>query len=135
MVSNNWKLVSEEFPPILPKVYNSNGNRPYRKTSRLLLVVDQTNGVRMVKEGYAEVYDDGSYFWRIPGTIKAVTHWMPLPELPEPVEWIHSYVIIERDSRGRAVSVKCANCGHVNSKFIQFDRCDSCGALWDGQEV
>lgn len=127
---DNWKLISEEFPPILPKEYH-HGTSTWRNTERVLVVVDQTNGTRMVKEGYAEVYTTGYVCWKIPGTIKTVTHWMPMPELPEPVEWVHSYGIIWRNDKGRADAVQCGKCGHFDTKSIQFKKCPTCGALWD----
>lgn len=129
---SNWKLISEEFPPILPKEYHR-GNTTWKNTERVLVVVDQTNGTRMVKEGYAEVYESGAICWKIPGTIKEVTHWMPMPELPEPVEWVHSYGIIWRQTAEvlRAFSVQCANCGHFDLGGLQFRKCPVCGALWD----
>ena len=128
---NSWKLITEEFPPILPKVYRRS-NYTYRNTERMLLVVDQTNGTRMVKEGYAEVYDDGAVCWKIPGTIKEVTHWMPMPELPEPVEWVHSYVSIGRDKTTHLVaSLTCENCGYIETNHFQYLKCPKCNALWD----
>lgn len=130
MVMSNWKLISEEFPPVLPKEHNI-GSTVWRNTERVLVVVDQTNGTRMVKEGYAEVYDSGAVCWRIPGTIKEVTHWMPLPELPEPIDWVHTDAYLCRDDRGRVEAIQCGLCGHFETKYIQFSKCTNCGALWD----
>lgn len=127
---SNWKLISEELPPILPQVHHR-GTTTWRNTERILVVVDQTNGTRMVKEGYAEVYDYGYVCWKIPGTIKEVTHWMPMPELPEPVEWVHTNAYLWRNERGMVEAIQCGLCGHFETKSIQFDKCTKCGALWD----
>lgn len=127
---SSWKLISEEFPPIIPKEHHR-GNTTWRNTERVLLVVDQTNGTRMIKEGYAEVFENGAICWRIPGTIKEVTHWMPMPELPEPIEWIHTDAYLWRNDRGRLEAIQCCNCGHFETKSIRFDKCNQCGALFD----
>lgn len=127
---SNWKLISEEFPPILPKEHRR-GNTTWKNTDRVLVVVDQTNGTRMVKEGYAEVYENGAICWRIPGTIKEVTHWMPMPELPEPIEWVHSYAVVGRGEKGYVTSITCGHCKYIETKSIQFNKCPRCGVLWD----
>jgi hypothetical protein len=51
---------------------------------RVLCVCKQKSGKVMVKEGYCEMWDDSDYgpYWKIPGSIDSVTHWMPLPTPP-----------------------------------------------------
>jgi hypothetical protein len=51
---------------------------------RVLCVCKQKSGKVMVKEGYCEIWDDSDYgpYWKIPGSIDSVTHWMPLPTPP-----------------------------------------------------
>ena len=52
-------------------------------SARVLCVCRQKSGKVMVKEGYCEMWD-GDYgpYWKIPGSIDSVTHWMPLPTPP-----------------------------------------------------
>ena len=57
------------------------GNLPcagYRKQREKYLVKENGD-----KEGYYEPCANGSVFWRIPGSIDSVTHWMTLPEPPK----------------------------------------------------
>ena len=77
-----WIPVTERLPDIV-KTAKAHRN-VYRRTDRVLCACLQTNGKRMVKEGYAEFFNDyPEPNWKIPGTIHSVTHWMPLPEPPE----------------------------------------------------
>lgn len=53
-------------------------------SARVLCVCRQKSGKVMVKEGYCEMWDsDYGPYWKIPGSIDSVTHWMPLPEPPK----------------------------------------------------
>ena len=79
---NTWISVDERLPEIDP---NKKGRRDNKVSIRVLCACKQWSGKKMVKEGYCELFDDGP-FWRIPGSIDSVTHWMYLPEPPEEEE-------------------------------------------------
>lgn len=75
-----WISVKDRLPEV---DHNKKGNRWYDSVSiRVLCACKQRSGKKMVKEGYCEFHSDGSAFWRIPGSIDSVTHWMPLPTPP-----------------------------------------------------
>ena len=77
-----WTSVEDR----LPDIENENirqYNRCYSESIRVLCACKQKSGKVMVKEGYCRIYDDNDIYWRIPGSIDSVTHWMPLPEPPE----------------------------------------------------
>lgn len=77
-----WIPVTERLPEIV-KTTKAHRN-VYRRTDRVQCACLQTNGKRMVKEGYAEFFNDyPEPNWKIPGTIHSVTHWMPMPQPPE----------------------------------------------------
>ena len=71
---------------MLPEIETTNikeYSRHYSKSVRVLCVCKQKSGKVMVKEGYYETSSDGKrIYWKIPGSIDSVTHWMPLPEPP-----------------------------------------------------
>lgn len=75
-----WISVEERLPQI-----DKNGKGRYggERSVRVLCVCKQRGGKTFVKEGYYEPCANGSVFWRIPGSIDSVTHWMPLPEPPK----------------------------------------------------
>ena len=79
-----WISVEDRLPDIEPTLikYGSMGYK--QKSVRVLCVCEQKSGKVIVKEGYCEVWADDltNPYWRIPGTIDSVTHWMPLPEPP-----------------------------------------------------
>ena len=77
-----WISVDDMLPEIETaniKCYNSH----YSKSIRVLCACKQRSGKVLVKEGYCELYEDGRVYWKIPGNIDSVTHWMPLPKSPE----------------------------------------------------
>ena len=77
-----WIPVGER----LPEAASTHKHRRYtsQKSARVLCVCLQKDGKRMAKEGHCEWYDGRPEpIWRIPGTIDSVTHWMPMPDLPE----------------------------------------------------
>ncbi len=76
---NNWIKVSERLPETDPTKRGKYHDVPV--SIRVLCVCRQATGKVMVKEGYCEKFEDGP-FWRIPGSIDSVTHWMYLPEPP-----------------------------------------------------
>ena len=82
-----WISVEDRLPEI-EKTHIKDGNRWFDKSIRVLCVCKQKSGKVMVKEGYYELYThvDGTKsnapYWKIPGSIDKVTHWMPLPEPP-----------------------------------------------------
>lgn len=78
---SEWISVDERLPEIDPgkKGKYTNGS----VSIRVLCACKQDSGKMMVKEGYCEFHKDGSVFWRIPGSIDSVTHWMYMPELPD----------------------------------------------------
>ena len=60
------------------------GERTGYNSARVLCVCRQKSGKVMVKEGYCEMWGgDHRPYWKIPGSIDSVTHWMPLPEPPK----------------------------------------------------
>lgn len=77
-----WISVEDRLPEI-ETVNIKEYNRHYSKSVRVLCVCKQKSGKVMVKEGYCETSSDGQrIYWKIPGSIDSVTHWMPLPEPP-----------------------------------------------------
>ena len=56
-----------------------------KRSDKVLCCVEQKDGRRMIKEGYAFKYSDNDNYikWKIPGTIYKVTHWTYMPELPD----------------------------------------------------
>ena len=81
---NTWISVNERLPEVDPSKKGKYYNVPV--SIRVLCVCKQKSGKVMVKEGYCEFYSNGRVFWRIPGSIDSVTHWMYLPEPPEEEE-------------------------------------------------
>lgn len=83
---NNWINVNDKLPDVKSTHKLKYRDGFYTMSVRVLCACRQKSGDRMVKEGYCEVWNDRAVVWRIPGTIDEVTHWMPLPELPEEEE-------------------------------------------------
>ena len=80
-LGSKWIPVTERLPDVASK--HKHGRSRYTKSIRVLCVCVQKDGKTMVKEGYYEFWNDyPEPCWKIPGTIDAVTHWMPLPEPP-----------------------------------------------------
>ena len=82
---NEWISVEERLPDLEPNIIKW-GDRGYKQNSvRVLCVCKQKSGKVMVKEGYYEVWNGNKTrpYWKIPGSIDSVTHWMPLPEAPK----------------------------------------------------
>ena len=78
---NEWISVEDRLPEIEP---GKKGRYSYESASiRVLCACKQKSGKLMVKEGYCEFYSNDRAFWRIPGSIDSVTHWMYLPKHPE----------------------------------------------------
>lgn len=75
-----WISVEDRLPEIDCTV--TNYGRKFQKSIRVLCACKQKTGKVMVKEGYCEVYEDTVY-WKIPGSVDSVTHWMLLPAPPE----------------------------------------------------
>lgn len=80
---NEWISVDERLPEVDPTKKGKYHNVPV--SIRVLCACKQVSGKVMVKEGYCEFCSHG-YYWRIPGSIDSVTHWMYLPEPPEDKE-------------------------------------------------
>ena len=80
---NEWISVEDRLPEI-----DKNGKGRYggMRSVRVICACKQRDGKILVKEGYYEPCANGNVFWRIPGTIDFVTHWMPLPKPPKEVE-------------------------------------------------
>lgn len=54
-----------------------------KRSEHVLCCVEQKDGRRMIKEGYAFIYSENTnHIWKIPGTIHKVTQWTYMPELP-----------------------------------------------------
>lgn len=75
-----WISVEERLPDIDP---HGKGRYGGQRSVRVLCACKQKGGKTFVKEGYYEPCGNGRVCWRIPGSIDAVTHWMPLPEPPK----------------------------------------------------
>lgn len=75
-----WISVEDRLPDIDPY---GKGRYGGTRSVRVLCACKQRDGRTFVKEGYYESCGDGNVFWRIPGTIDSVTHWMPSPEPPK----------------------------------------------------
>ena len=81
-VGGKWIPVTERLPEIIKTEHA--WHNVYRKSGRVLCACLQADGKRMTKEGYMQFFNDNLQpDWIIPGTIHAVTHWMPLPEPPK----------------------------------------------------
>lgn len=78
---SKWISVEERLPEIEGDA-RTWGELKIRKSVRVLCACVQKSGKTFVKEGYCEVWGERAY-WRIPGSIDKVTHWMPLPEAPK----------------------------------------------------
>ncbi len=79
-----WVSVEDRLPDLEPPLIKW-GNCGYKQKSvRVLCACKQKSGKVLVKEGYCEVWVDNPTrpCWKIPGSIDAVTHWMPLPLPP-----------------------------------------------------
>lgn len=76
---SKWISVEDRLPEIDPY---GKGRYGGTRSIRVLCVCKQRDGKTFVKEGYYEPCGDGSVYWRIPGSIDSVTHWMPLPAPP-----------------------------------------------------
>lgn len=82
---SEW-ISAEERLPDLESTLIKWGDLGYKQKSiRVLCVCKQKSGKVLVKEGYYEVWTDSPTdpYWKIPGSIDSVTHWMPLPEAPK----------------------------------------------------
>ena len=79
--ANKWIGVDDRMPEI-ETANIKDGSRRYSESVRVLCACKQKSGKVLVKEGYCRIYPDGNFYWRIPGSIDSVTHWMPLPEAP-----------------------------------------------------
>lgn len=75
-----WISVDERLPDIDP---HGKGRYGGTRSVRVLCACKQKGGKTFVKEGYYEPCGNGRVFWRIPGSIDSVTHWMQLPEPPK----------------------------------------------------
>lgn len=82
---SEWISVEERLPDLEPTLIKWGDCGYKQKSIRVLCVCKQKSGKVLVKEGYYEVWVDSPAepYWRIPGSIDSVTHWMPLPEAPK----------------------------------------------------
>lgn len=74
-----WIAVTERLPEL---DNNKADDRGRQKSIRVLCACKQKSGKVFVKEGYYVLWDGDRVYWRIPGSIDSVTHWMPMPEPP-----------------------------------------------------
>jgi hypothetical protein len=77
---SEWISVEERLPDIDPY---GKGRYGGARSVRVLCACKQRSGRTFTKEGYYEPCGNGKVFWRIPGSVDSVTHWMPLPEPPK----------------------------------------------------
>lgn len=80
-----WISVEDRLPEIECDT-RTWGELKIRNSVRVLCTCKQKSGKILVKEGYCEVWGDSNsqrVYWKIPGSIDKVTHWMPLPEPPK----------------------------------------------------
>ena len=75
-----WISVEDRLPDIDPY---GKGRYGGARSVRVLCACKQRSGRTFAKEGYYEPCGNGKVFWRIPGSVDSVTHWMPLPEPPK----------------------------------------------------
>lgn len=77
-----WISVEDRLPePETPIKWR---DRKGYNSVRVLCVCKQKSGKILIKEGFYEKWEDNDKpYWRIPGSIDSVTHWMPLPAPPE----------------------------------------------------
>lgn len=75
-----WVSVKERLPDL---DLNGKGRYGGQRSVRVLCACKQKGGKIFVKYGYYEPRRNGRVYWRIPGSIDTVTHWMPLPEPPK----------------------------------------------------
>lgn len=75
-----WISVEDELPSLDATKTDDFGRQ---KSVRVLCVCKQKSGKVFVKEGYYVVCAGDDVYWKIPGSIDSVTHWMPLPTPPE----------------------------------------------------
>lgn len=81
-IVTEWIDVKERLPEIEKE--EKHGDHKIKKSVRVLCACKQKSGKVLVKEGYYHIWDwSGKPYWRIPGSIDSVTHWMPLPEPPK----------------------------------------------------
>lgn len=78
---SEWISVEDRLPEVDPGKKGKYHDVPV--SIRVLCACKQKSGKVMVKEGYCEFYSDNRCFWRIPGSIDSITHWMYLPEPPK----------------------------------------------------
>lgn len=77
-----WIRVEDRLPEI-SAIEKGWGDHKVSKSIRVLCACKQKSGKILIKEGYYELWDYKSKpYWRIPGSIDSVTHWMPLPTPP-----------------------------------------------------
>ena len=81
-IISEWISVNDGLPEIEKE--ERHGDHKIQKSVRVLCACKQKSGKVLVKEGYYHIWDwSGKPYWRIPGSIDSVTHWMPLPEPPK----------------------------------------------------
>ena len=81
-ISDKWISVNDGLPEIEKE--EKHGDHRIKKSVRVLCACKQKSGKVLVKEGYYHIWDwSDEPYWRIPGNIDSVTHWMPLPEPPK----------------------------------------------------
>lgn len=76
-----WISVDERLPELEGKE-KTWGDIKIQDSVRVLCACRQKSGKTLVKEGFYQLWGNGIK-WRIPGSIDAVTHWMPLPQPPK----------------------------------------------------
>lgn len=131
---NNWTSVKDGLPEI--EVEKTRNGKTIKKSVRVLCACKQKSGKLLVKEGYYEWFDwSEKPFWRIPGSIDSVTHWMPLPEPPLPAlkfcPTCRGLTAVYDEYIQDGIRVRCTFCGHTTNYYNnKLDAAED----WNNQE-
>ena len=116
---NSWISVKEDLPEIESE--KTQNGKTIKESVRVLCACKQKSGKVFVKEGYYQLHDwSEEPYWRIPGSIDSVTHWMRLPEPPIPSLKFCSlcgFVAVYDEYTQEGIRVRCTHCGHKTGYY------------------